>query len=386
MSAATTRRGGATLTVLVALLAAALVAGGTAFLASGGTAGLRSTTSGPVARSTGDGWAGFEGERVALIRELAGPVLACVGRVDERARDSAMFHGCGNWYNAVAGHYALYTAYRRTGDVVYLRAAEEQIRADLITAELQFLPQLANPRDLRRHYGFPWLLAMLEQRDAALALARQRGQSTGDGTRLLPLAGAAVAWLRDWLTGLDPARGREHASAEEYVNLSWAVLNLVRWARHTDDPGLLRVARTAVDDHLRPDELDTACPVGRDTAADARYFIPACLMRLAAIAELDGAAAGRWIDARIPAGFSVPPLTAPRSAGAAGLNFHRAATLAVLYQVTGRTELRDDYATLIRFHTARPYEWRDDYRQHAQWIPQFGIHAIEQSYVDEGGK
>lgn len=363
--------------VPVVLLAVALLAAATVYLGSGGR-----QPAGDGATRTG--WPGFEAEREGLIRELAGPVLACVGRVDERARGSAMFHGCGDWHNALAGHYALYTAYRRTGDVAYLRAAERQIGADEVPAELAFLPQLENPQNYRRYYGFPWLLAMLQQRDAALALAEQRGQATG-GAQLRPLADAAVAWMRDWLTGLDAARGREHALADQYVNLSWTVLNLVRWARHTDDEALLGLARTVVDTHLRTAALDSACPVNRDTSPERWGFVPPCLMRLGAVAELDGAAAKSWIDERIPPGFRVPPLTAPLTAEAAGLNFHRAAMLGSLYSVTGRGELRDDYATLIRFHVARPHQWREDYRRHAQWIPQFGIHAIEQSYAGYGG-
>jgi Protein of unknown function (DUF2891) len=367
------RRAAKTVALPVLLLVAALLAGAAVFLVS-------DRTPGPKA-----GWSGFEGERPALIRELAATVLACVGRVDVRARDSAMFHGCGDWHNALAGHYALYTAYLRTEDVRYLRAAEEQIHASKIEAELAFLPQLVNPKKYRQHYGFPWLLAMTQQRDDALAVARQRGEATGAATDLRPLTDAAAGWLRDWLTGLDTQRGREHALADQYVNLSWAVLNLIRWARHTNDEPLLAVARTAVDEHLRPTTLDTACPVSRDARQDARQFIPPCLMRLGAIAELDGATAKAWLDARIPSGFSVPLLTAPSTAEAAGLNFHRAAMLGVLYGVTGRAALRDNYATLIRFHTARPYEWREDYRRHSQWIPQFGIHAIEQSYTWNGG-
>jgi len=135
----------------VVLLAVALLAAATVYLVSGGRQPAGDD-------STRTGWPGFEAEREGLIRELAGPVLACVGRVDERARGSAMFHGCGDWHNALAGHYALYTAYRRTGDVAYLRAAERQIGADKVPAELAFLPQLENPQNYRRYYGFPWLL------------------------------------------------------------------------------------------------------------------------------------------------------------------------------------------------------------------------------------
>ena len=327
------------------------------------------------------GWVGFEAERAAMIRTLANPVLACVDRVDPRARDSPMFHGCGDWHNALAGHYALYVAYRHTGDVGYLRAAERQIQADKVEAERQFLPQLVNPQNWRRYYGFPWLLAMLAQRDAALVMARQLGHPAGDGIDLRPLAQEAVTWLRDWLSGLDTPRGREHVLADQYVNLSWTVINLIRWARHTGDEALLGLTRAVADAHLRPAELDTACPLRRDTGATARQFIPPCLMRLAAIAELDGTAAKAWIDARLPVDFHVPPLTAPLTAQATGLNFHRAATLLALHKVTGRTTLRDNAALLIRFHIARPYQWRDDYRQHAQWIPMFGIHAIEESYA-----
>lgn len=116
MSGAPGSRRGTSPVVLAVLLFAAVLCGGTLFLVS------------DRAQGTKPGWSGFEADRVALLRTLAAPVLACVGRVDDRARGSAMFHGCGDWHNAVAGHYALYTSYRRTGDVTYLRAAEEQIR------------------------------------------------------------------------------------------------------------------------------------------------------------------------------------------------------------------------------------------------------------------
>jgi hypothetical protein len=97
--------------------------------------------------------------------------------------------------------------------------------------------------------------------------------------------------LSDWLSGLDVGRGREHAVADQHVNLSWALLNLIRWARHTDDDALVTMTRSVMDVHLRPAAVDTACPVSRDAGADVRGFIPPCLMRLGAIAELDGAAA-----------------------------------------------------------------------------------------------
>jgi hypothetical protein len=330
-------------------------------------------------------WSAFEGERTRVIRDLAGAVLACIDRVDPRARDSAMFHGCGDWHNALSGNYALYTAYRRTGDVAYLRAAERLITEDKIDDELRFLPQLEKPQQWRRHYGFPWLLAMLEQRDAALALARERGEAVGDGVRLDPLAAVGVEWLRADLAGLDAVRGRERALADRYTNLSWTLLNLIRWARHTGDHALLAVVRSAAETHLRTGELDSACPVTQDTRGDVTGFIPPCLMRLGAVAELDGGAARSWIDERIPADFWVPALTQPRTAEATGLNFHRAAMLVALHEVTGRAVLLDNAATLVDYHAARPQLWRDDYRQHAQWIPQFGIHAIEQTYPDGSG-
>ncbi len=70
-----------------------------------------------------------------------------------------------------------------------------------------------------------------------------------------------------------------------------------------------------------------------------------------------------------------PIRTAP-TPHSAGLNFSRAWAYWTLFQSTKNLAFRDMYVRHIVTHMNLPECWRDDYRKHAHWVPQFGIYAI----------
>jgi hypothetical protein len=70
-----------------------------------------------------------------------------------------------------------------------------------------------------------------------------------------------------------------------------------------------------------------------------------------------------------------PMLMAPRP-HSAGLNFSRAWGFWTLFACTGNESYRKLYVDHILTHMNLPECWRNDYRKHAHWVPQFGIYAI----------
>jgi hypothetical protein len=70
------------------------------------------------------------------------------------------------------------------------------------------------------------------------------------------------------------------------------------------------------------------------------------------------------------------PMSLAPTPHSAGLNFSRAWGFWTLFACTGNAIYRKLYADHIVTHMKQPQYWRDDYRKHAHWVPQFGIYAI----------
>jgi hypothetical protein len=309
-------------------------------------------------------WEGFLARRERHLLELAGPVLVCQGRNDT---PSPMFHGCFDWHSCVHAVWALYTIHQRTGADMLLDAAGQQARPELVPAELEHM-RTAIPEE--NPYGFGWLLALVHKQEAV----------TG-GRELRPLADHAAAQVGEWLRGLDTAAGRERALDDMHDNLSWTLCNAHLWALHAGDEQLLATVRAAAARHLEAPELDAQLPVAQDTE-DPDEFMPTALLRLAALVQIRGAgAAGDYVRARLPEGFTVPRVAEPRGVHAAGANFFRAYALWDLFEATGDERFRDAYADLIEYHVSRPEYWRDgDNAEYRHWVAQIGVRAIDRSY------
>jgi hypothetical protein len=311
-------------------------------------------------------WRRFEQDREGLLHTLAPPILSAVGNHDT---PSPMFHGCYDWHSAVHGVYSLYALYRRTGSDLYLEAAQQHVRPELVDAELEYmqtdeLEQQENP------YGFSWVLA----------LVRAQEQATGS-SELRPLAELARDRVRALVETLDTESAFELAARDTHHNLSWALIHLASWARHTGDDSLLAFSRAAALEHLRNERVDQALPVTSD-AEDAIEFMAPALMRLAALGAVLGDDARAYVRRRLPPRFAVAPLTEPTTVHAAGVNFFRAFALLHVYEAAGLARLRENVARLVAYQVGRSDLWRQGDYDHRHWIAQIGVRVIDDSYGD----
>jgi hypothetical protein len=311
-------------------------------------------------------WSQLEQAREELLHTLAPPILSAVGNDDT---PSPIFHGCFDWHSAVHGVYSLYAIHRRTGDALYLEAARQHARPELIPAELEFMELEFMERE-ENPYGFSWLLV--------LARAEELAAGTTD---FRPLADRGLERIVDLVTALDDERAFELATSDMHQNLSWALLHLAEWARFTGDSGKLGFAQDAARRHLLDPRLDDALAVRLD-AGEAIEFMAPGLMRLAALGTVLGEEARDDVERRLPAGFEVPPFTNPTTVHGGGLNFFRAFALLHLYRATGRPELRDNVARLVLYQAGRTDLWRSADYQHRHWVAQIGVRVIDDSYGD----
>jgi hypothetical protein len=307
-------------------------------------------------------WRTLARRREELLHTLAPPILSGLGNDDT---PSPIFHGCFDWHSAVHGVYALYAIHRRTGDDLYLEAARQHARPELVGAELEHmrgeeLEAQENP------YGFAWVLALV------------RTQELATGTHeLRPLADHARERVVAFVTGLDAERGYELATCDAHPNLSWALIHLALWARYVGDERLLELARDAARRHLRGARLDDALPATVD-AGDTDEFMAPALMRLAAL----GTVLGDDVRERLPPRFEVEPLENPTTIHAGGVGLFRAFALLQLHRVTGRAGLRENAARLVLRQVARTDLWRSGAYDYRHWVAQIGVRFIDDSYDD----
>jgi len=313
-------------------------------------------------------WMEFEQARVERLHTLAPVILSAVGNQDT---PSPIFHGCFDWHSAVHGVYSLYAIYNRTGDELYLEAARQHARPELVAGELGYMRQAWLERE-ENPYGFAWMLVLVETQERA----------TG-GLELRPLADFAVERITARLADVDEESAFQSAVNDAYGNLSWALLHLARWARHAGDDDLLALARGIARRHLVGDRLDAALPLGSDAGATLEFMAPG-LMRLAALGSVLGDDGREHIDRVLPADFTLPPFTTPTTIHGGGVNFFRAFALLHLYAATGRASLAEDVANVFAYQLGRTDLWRSGDYQHRHWIAQIGVRVIDDSYLLAG--
>ncbi len=295
-------------------------------------------------------------EMQAAVTALTPPIADCVARTDT---DWPVFHGCYDWHSAVHGVFALHAAATLTSDADHrtslLAAADDALEAEAVAVEAALIADGSLDR-LELPYGFAWLLWADVARDEA-----------GGGDDLRLAATNAADRLVDYLE--DQGDGRY--LSDRYPSSTWAAISLLRWARHL---GLADHADAAVSlgaplvTTVRQQE---ACAV----PAQQEFFSPCHLSAFLAV-EL-----GVDLDESVIERFHTEAPLSPEettSDHAAGLNFSRTWGLArVAAARCDDHAVRDRIRDHITTHLGNPELWREGYRAHSHWIPQFGVLALQ---------
>ena len=326
-------------------------------------------------------WQEFQADRVELYNKLAPPFVECFKRRDSAIDPlSPIFHGCLDWHSAVHAAYSHHALYRHTGAYAYLDLVEQQIApqgVSLIAAEQVYeqakapdLPLTENP------YGFGWFLVLAKERE--LATGKQD---------LRQMASYAASQMMQWFQARETnGDAQTFIRNRAHPNYSWSLINLDIWGRFTNDQAILAAVREA-SEPLFAASLDNNCRATTDMSPTQTGFMPACLMRLVALAHIWGDHVKDYVMARLPADMYIPPVEDPAGCHQGGLNFSRSFALYQLYLLTGNTSYRDNYTELIRFHVGRPDLYIDPdylgdpgYLCYSHWVAQFGVRSISLSY------
>lgn len=306
-------------------------------------------------------WEAFCAARLGYVRILAETVEQSFLRRDTT---HPTFCGCIDWHSSVHGAYALLTASRLTGQPRWAERVDAALSPDCLEAELASLRNGELNDEIP--YGFSWFLQ--------LAIEREQGWGKTD---LFPLAAEISTHLEQWIFSLSAGEVIGHLKQRNYGNLSWALLNLWNWSQWKADQVLiekiLRFTRMWVV------LLDETLPPSYDNVTNE--FFAASLQRTRTIFTiLPNEESWRWFESFCPDGLSMEPIPTASTPHSAGLNFSRAWAFWTLFQSTRNSAFRDVYVNHIVTHMDRPQYWRDDYRKHGHWVPQFGIYAIALSF------
>ena len=302
-------------------------------------------------------WEGFCAARPDYVRQLADVVEQSVRRKDTF---HPVFCGCIDWHSSVHGTYALLTAARITGQAHWAEVVDTILKPDCLDAECRALLQGTLEHELP--YGFAWFLR----------LAREREEGWGK-TDLRPLATEIARRLASWLMALSDEAVIHHVQRREYGNLSWPLLNLWEWGKWNCDVELINTCVHWTRSCLLP--LEPVSSFSLDQATD-EFFAPALQRCRAVFSILPAEEAGSWWASCEQGCRELSPLTMFPTVHSAGLNFSRSWGLWTVFEQTGDLAFRDLYVRHILTHMDKPEYWRDDYRQHGHWVPQFGIYAI----------
>lgn len=305
-------------------------------------------------------WERFEAERAAHLAALAAVIQDSVQRRDTHW---PVFHGCYDWHSAVHGVYALHVIYRLLGDEQSLQIADSLLTKQAIAAEQAILESGGPPGECP--YGHAWLLVLAVERAATTR------RSDLDG-----LGALAARELAAWLGGLAQSEWLAAMQADDYGNLSWAVLSLWRWAQRCSDTAL---AAEMVGHAQRLMLYDDRLPLCRDAQTAADFFPPALLRVLTILTVLPAERTSAWLTDFLPAALPLSPIRHPASAHQGGLNFSRAWGLWALWQASGELRWRELYVSHIETHMAQPQYWAENHVWFRHWVPQFGVHAIAMS-------
>ncbi|WP_395644744.1 DUF2891 family protein [Terricaulis sp.] len=298
-------------------------------------------------------YAGLREHRAEIAAALAAQASYCFGRHD--TGDTPIFHGCVDWHSASHGAWALSAYQRATGDRQYAAQLEAAFTPADIATEAAYLR--AHP-NFEMPYGRAWFLR--------LAVERRR---LGDH-RFDAMAAEVAQSLRDHYTrnAADPTRG-------EYQNPSWALINLLLYARETNNTALIDFVHAQVRSHF----TDARC----DLSLEQRGFIAVCTSWAWLVEQTLPAPNFRaWYSHWNPGLETLRPLAAGdiHNAHDYGRNFSRAWGLYHLAETLNDDRLRTSYTAHVNAGFEPRTQWSGEYMANGHWVAQFGMLALQPTF------
>jgi hypothetical protein len=298
-------------------------------------------------------------QKQAIATELARQVAFCSKRRDT---DHPAFKGCVDWHSSVHGVWALVAYQRATGDTQYAALVASILDRDALTREREHLRQATM---FEMPYGRAWFLR--------LAIEHHRLTGTDD---LLPFADDVAASLRDYYR----ARRIDRFSGA-YKSDSWALINLIDYARHRH----LADLEADVTGWIRGEfvEVDPKCPPARERGE----FMAVCTNWAALVARvLNKSDYTAWLDRFIAVNGLPTPVAQADGDHEFGLNFSRAWGLWDMYDKSGRADVAKAYAAHFNRGFAPDTNWRGSYMAVGHWVAQFGMFASQPLFGPDKGR
>jgi DUF2891 family protein len=314
---------------------------------------------GPAAARTPPELVSLQNNKDGIVAELARQVAHASRRQDT---GHPAFRGCVDWHSAVHGVWALMAYQRATGDAQYSSLVASILNRDALRAERAHLvrsPQFEMP------YGRAWFLR--------LAIDHHRLTATDD---LLAFADEVAASLRDHFR----SRGVERLTGA-YASCSWALINLVDYARHRHLAGL----EAEVAGWIRRGFVEAGPTCGYERE---RHSFMAIGTNAAALVSrvLDRTAYESWLDGFIGANGLPSPVLHATSDHEFGLNFSRAWGLWDMSAASGRADVARCYAEHLQCGLMPATNWRGDYMVVGHWVAQFAMFALQPLFGPDKGR
>jgi len=300
-------------------------------------------------------------KKQAIAAELARQVAYCSRRHDT---DHPAFKGCVDWHSSVHRVWALVAYQRATGDSQYAALVASILDRQALAREREHLKQSVM---FEMPYGRAWFLR----------LAIEHHKLTG-ADDLLPFADDVAASMRDYYRFR--ARRIDRFSGA-YSSDSWALINLIDYARHRHLADLEADVTGWIEQNFV--EVGPKCPL----VAERGEFMAVCTNWAALVARvLDRADYAAWLDRFIAVNALPVPVAQADADHEFGLNFSRAWGLWDMYDKSGRADVAKAYAAHFDHGFAPDTNWRGSYMAVGHWVAQFGMFALQPLFGPEKGR
>ena len=298
-------------------------------------------------------------QKDGIVSDLARQVAYCSQRRDTQ---HPAFKGCVDWHSSVHGVWALVAYERATGNRQYAAIVSSILVPSALALERDHLkqsPQFEMP------YGRAWFLR--------LAIDHHKLTGADD---LLPFADEVALSMRDYYRSRTIDR-----FSEAYRSDSWALINLLDYARHRH----LADLEAEVTGRIKTSFVDAnpKCSFDRERGE----FMAVCSNWAALVARvLDKQPYSEWLDKFIATNGLPVPIDRPEGDHEYGLNFSRAWGLWDMYDKTGRADVIKAYAAHLERGLTPATNWRGSYMAVGHWVAQFGMFAAQPLFGPEKGR